>query len=101
MVTFLLFVRPAVEAMLGRPVPGPASGKAVLTADITLRPGRTQFLRGLLADGGPSLEVAPYDDQRSGVLRSMVRSRALIVVPADVRRIEAGREVEIIFMDGR
>ena len=101
MVTFLLFVRPAVEAMLGRPVPGPASGKAVLTADITLKPGRTQFLRGLLADGGPALEVAPYDDQRSGVLRSMVRSRALIVVPADVRRIEAGREVEIIFMDGR
>jgi molybdopterin molybdotransferase len=101
MVTFLLFVRPAVEAMLGRPFPGPASGKAVLTADITLKPGRTQFLRGLLADGGPSLEVAPYDDQRSGVLRSMVRSRALIVVPADVRRIEAGREVEIIFTDGR
>jgi molybdopterin molybdotransferase len=101
MVTFLLFVRPAVEAMLGRPVPGPASGKAVLTADITLKPDRTQFLRGLLADGGPTLEVAPYDDQRSGVLRSMVRSRALIVVPADVRHIEAGREVEIIFMDGR
>ena len=101
MVTFLLFVRPAVDAMLGRPVPGPAAGRAILTADITLKPGRTQFLRGLLADGGPALEVAPYDDQRSGVLRSMVRSRALIVVPADVRRIEAGREVEIIFMDGR
>jgi molybdopterin biosynthesis enzyme len=30
----------------------------------------------------------------------MVRSRVLIDVPADEERIEAGREVEITFMDG-
>jgi len=101
MVAFLLFVRPAVETMLGRKVPGPAAGRAILAEDITLKPGRTQFLRGVLADSGPVLRVAAYGDQRSGVLRSMVRSRVLIVVPADVRHIEAGREVEIIFMDGR
>jgi molybdopterin molybdotransferase len=101
MVTFLLFVRPAIDRMLGRAVPGAQSGRAVLSGDIELKPGRTQFLRGVLADGGPILKVSPYDDQRSGVLRSMVRSRVLIVVPPDVRRIEAGREVEIIFMDGR
>jgi len=101
MVTFLLFVKPAVDAMLGRRVLGPEAGRAVLAADLTLKPGRTQFLRGVLRDGGPVLRVAPYSDQRSGVLRSMVRSRVLIVVPADVRHIEAGREVEIIFMDGR
>jgi molybdopterin molybdotransferase len=101
MVTFLLFVRPAIERMLGRPVPGPETGRAVLAEDLVLRPGRKQFLRGRLTDTGPVLRVAPYDDQRSGVLRSMVRSRVLIVVPADVARIEAGREVEIIFMDGR
>jgi len=101
MVTFLLFVGPAVERMLGRKVPGPERMTAVLSEDIILRPGRAQFLRGLLTDRGPLLKVAPYDDQRSGVLRSMVRSRVLIVIPADVSRLEAGREVEIIFMDGR
>ena len=101
MVTFLLFVRPAIERMLGREVPGPPTGTAVLAEDIVLKPGRTQFLRGLLTAAGPVLKVAPYDDQRSGVLRSMVRSRVLIVVPADVSRLEAGREVEVIFMDGR
>jgi molybdopterin biosynthesis enzyme len=47
------------------------------------------------------LRVAPYTDQKSGVLRSMVHSRVLIVVPADVSGIEAGREVEILFMEGR
>ncbi len=84
MVTFLLFVGPAIELMLGRKAPGPERMTAVLSEEIVLRPGRTQFLRGLITGRGPVLKVAPYDDQRSGVLRSMVRSRVLIVVPAAV-----------------
>jgi molybdopterin molybdotransferase len=101
MVTFLLFVAPAVERMLGRPDPMPRTARAVLAGEIAVKPGRTQFLRGLAVGRGPMLEVAPYDDQRSGVLRSMVRSRLLIVVPADVGRLERGCEVEVILMDGR
>ena len=101
MVTFHLFVRPAIDRLLGRAVPGPEAATAVLEETIFLKPGRTQFLRGVLKGSGPCLRVAPYEDQRSGVLRSMVRSRALIVVPADAARIEAGREVEILYMDGR
>jgi len=101
MVTFLLFVEPALAGMLGRAGPGPGTVPAVLAEDIAVKPGRTQFLRGLVVARGPVLKVAPYNDQRSGVLRSMVRSRVLIVVPADAARLEAGREVEILFMDGR
>jgi len=101
MVTFLLFVRPAVDRMLGRKAPGPATGRAVLAEDIVLKPGRTQFLRGVLESEGPGLKVTPYTDQKSGVLRSMVHSRVLIAVPAGVSRIEAGHEVDILFMDGR
>jgi molybdopterin molybdotransferase len=101
MVTFLLFVEPALAAMLGRRGPGPRTTRAVLAEDIVVKPGRTQFLRGLVVGRGPLLEVAPYDDQRSGVLRSMVRSRVLIVVPADVSRLEKGCEVEVVLMDGR
>jgi len=101
MVTFLLFVRPAIDRMLGRAVPGPAAGRAVLASDIVLKPGRTQFLRGVLENEGAGRKVAPYTDQKSGVLRSMVHSRVLIVVPADVSGIEAGREVDILYMDGR
>jgi molybdopterin molybdotransferase len=100
MVTFLLFVEPALAAMLGRPEPAPPV-RAVLAEDIVVKPGRTQFLRGVVVDRGPVLKVAPYADQRSGVLRSMVRGRVLIVVPADAGRVEAGREVEIMFTDGR
>jgi molybdopterin molybdotransferase len=100
MVTFHLFVRPAIDRLLGRAVPGPEPATAVLAETVVLKPGRTQFLRGRLVGRGPVLTVAPYEDQRSGVLRSMVRGRVLIVVPADAARIEAGREVEILLMDG-
>ena len=101
MVTFLLFVGPALDRLLGRAATGPRAGRALLAADIALKPGRLQFLRGVLEGDGPALKVAPYADQRSGVLRSMVRGRVLIVVPADAARLEAGREVDILYMDGR
>ncbi len=98
MVTFQLFVRPAIDRMLGRRMPGPRGVKAVLAEDLFLKPGRTQFLRGTLAGEGPEIKVVPFPDQKSGVLRSMVKSRVLIVVPADVSRIEKGSTVEIIFL---
>jgi molybdopterin molybdotransferase len=101
MVTFLLFVQPAIERLLGRTNPGPRAGRAVLAEDIVLKPGRKQFLRGVLDAEGPVLTVAPYPDQKSGVLRSMARSRVLIVIQADVSRLEKGRDVEILFMDGK
>ena len=101
LVTFLLFVRPAIDRLLGRTAAGAAAGRAVLDEAIAVKPGRTQFLRGRLVGPGPVLKVAPYPDQRSGVLRSMVHGRVLIVVPADAARLEAGREVEILYADGR
>jgi molybdopterin molybdotransferase len=101
MVTFLLFVQPAIERLLGRKTPGPVGGRAVLMEDIVLTPGRKQFLRAVLDAGGPTLKVTPYPDQRSGVLRSMVRSRVLIVVPAEVSHLEKGCEVEILYREGR
>jgi len=101
MVTFLLFVQPAIERLLGRTNPGPRGGRAVLAEDVVLKPGRKQFLRGVLDAEGPVLTVAPYPDQKSGILRSMARSHVLIVVQADVSRLEKGRDVEILFMDGK
>jgi molybdopterin molybdotransferase len=99
MVMFHLFVWPAIDLMLGRRQTGPQSGRAVLEQEISVRPGRTQFLRGRLVGQGPVLRVEPYPDQRSGVLRSMVKCRVLIVVPADLSRLDKGREVEVLFLD--
>jgi molybdopterin molybdotransferase len=99
MVTFHLFVRPAIDKMLGRKSAGLRPGKAVVEKEISVKPGRTQFLRGILASDGPELRVDPFPDQRSGVLKSMVKSQALIVVPAEVSRIDQGETVDILFLD--
>ncbi|HVP91197.1 MAG TPA: gephyrin-like molybdotransferase Glp [Terriglobales bacterium] len=99
MVTFHLFVRPALDRMLGRRVLGPRKGKAVLAQAMTVKPGRTQFLRAVAAGDGPELRVVPYPDQQSGVLRSMVRSRVLIVAGAEVSRLEEGQAVDVLFID--
>jgi molybdopterin molybdotransferase len=100
MVTFHLFVRPALDRMLGRAETGLRAGRAVLEEDIDLAPGRLQFLRGVLVGGGPELRVAAYPEQKSGVLKSMVRSRVLIVVAADAARVAKGEKVDILFLDG-
>ena len=99
MVTFLLFVRPAIDKMMGRKEIGPRRAKAVLSEDIALKPGRRHYLRGILEGAGPVLRVAPYANQKSGVLRSMVRSRVLIEAPADASRLEKGREIDIVFIE--
>lgn len=99
MVTFHLFVRPAIDRMLGRAEPGPRRGRAALARKIVLKPGRTQFLRAVLTAKGAELRVDPFPDQRSGVLRSMVGSRALIVVPAKTGRLEKGRPVDILYLE--
>jgi molybdopterin molybdotransferase len=100
MVTFHLFVRPALDRMLGRAETGPRAGKAVLEEDLDLAPGRLQFLRGVFVGDGPELRVAAYPEQKSGVLMSMVRSQVLIVVAADATRVAKGEKVDILFLDG-
>jgi len=99
MVTFHLFVQPAIDRMLGRKTIGPRPGRAVLGQALSLKSGRMQFLRAVVQGEGPELRVIPYPDQRSGVLRSMVRSRVLIVVGAEVTRLDEGQAVDILFMD--
>ena len=87
MVTFLLFVRPAIDrhARPNRPGTAGAAGRSSRRTSSSSRAGPSSCAASSRT-AGPSSKVAPYDDQRSGVLRSMVRSRVLIVVPADVRR---------------
>jgi molybdopterin molybdotransferase len=101
LVTFHLFVHPALDRLLGRAAAGPEPATALLDGPVVLKPGRTQFLRGRFVGRGPVLRVAVYEDQQSGVLRSMVRGQVLIAVPADVSRLDAGAEVEILPLVGR
>jgi molybdopterin molybdotransferase len=91
MVTFELFVRPAIRKMLGfrrlfrRAVP------AVLEEPVSIQARLTHFLRAVLTvreDG--RLSVRLTGPQGSAILTSMAKANALLVVPEDRPAAAAG-----------
>ncbi|MEO7965663.1 MAG: gephyrin-like molybdotransferase Glp [Gemmatimonadaceae bacterium] len=91
MVTFELFVRPVIRRMLGhtrlfrRPVP------VTLEEPVTLGARLTHFLRAIVSvqtDGSMSARLT--GPQGSGILTSMARANALVIVPEDRKEVAAG-----------
>jgi molybdopterin molybdotransferase len=97
MVTFELFVRPALRRMAGHRVLDRPRIRARAARRITNAGARRGYLRvGLARDGGGWL-AALTGDQGSAILSSMVLADGLAVVPGDAV-IEAGDEVEVIIL---
>ncbi|ARP71738.1 molybdopterin molybdenumtransferase MoeA [Streptomyces pluripotens] len=95
-VSFELFARPAIRALMGlKDVHRPRT-RAVLRADQVLRSpeGRRQFLRGTYTDG----EVTPVGGAGSHLVAALAHADALIVVPEDVDVVEPGTEVEVVLL---
>jgi molybdopterin molybdotransferase len=101
MVTFLAFVRPALQRMMGCSAPPPVLLKARSTQTLRKKPGRTEYQRGCVttrSDGSLWVEVA--GNQGSGVLRSMVEANGLIVLHHSQSSVTAGDEVDVMVFDG-
>ena len=98
LVTFELFARPALRKMLGhrhffrRGVP------VRLAEPITISAPLTHFLRARLEYSARGVEARLTGPQGSGLMSSMAHADALLVVPADVTRIEAGGTVEALIL---
>ena len=91
MVTFELFVRPAILKMMGRNKLFRPVVTVTLDEDIDLKTGRNHFLRAVVtrADGG-GYTARTTGPQGSGILTSMVLANALLMVGPDVSRVERG-----------
>ena len=91
MVTFELFARPVIRRMLGhtrlfrRPV------DVVLDEPVAIGARLTHFLRAIITpeDDG-RMHARLTGPQGSGILTSMSRANALLIVPEDRRQCEAG-----------
>jgi molybdopterin molybdotransferase len=94
MVTFHLFVRPALAALAGE---APASRRvtAVLDEDYSKRPGRAHVLRCRLALREDGWHVRPTKAQGSHVLTSMLDAEALAYLDVERADVRAGERVEI------
>ncbi len=94
MVTFYLFVQPALEKLMGTTPRTAWTLTARTTKALKKRPGRLEFQRGFLAhDAQGQLRVTPTGDQGSGILSSMSNANCFIVLALDTAQVEADTEV--------
>jgi molybdopterin molybdotransferase len=101
MVTFLAFVRPALQQLMGAEVTPPLLLQARSGEAMRKKPGRTEYQRGTVvreADG--TLVARTTGNQGSGVLRSMVEANGLIVLRHDQGNVAVGDTVEVMVFDG-
>jgi molybdopterin molybdotransferase len=96
-VSFLLFVRPALDALQSLFLKRIAGRPAVLTAPARSPRGKRSFLRGILDDEGAEVaQVTPVSGQASHQLASLARANVLIVVPEDATELPAGTRVRVL-----
>jgi molybdopterin molybdotransferase len=97
MVTFELFVRPVIRRMLGYTRVFRRPMTVVLEEPVTIGARLTHFLRGIVRvnDAGV-LTASLTGPQGSGILTSMARANALLVVPEDRPRVEAGETLHAL-----
>jgi molybdopterin molybdotransferase len=97
MVCSLLFVKPALERMLGQPGTMPTTKPVKLAVDVKQNDTREDYVRALITrgpDGG--LIVEPHKIQDSSMLSVLAWSNALLVRPAHDPARKAGDIVQVI-----
>ncbi|MGA2009246.1 MAG: gephyrin-like molybdotransferase Glp [Solirubrobacteraceae bacterium] len=94
-VTFSLFVAPALAALQGAAAPRPPCREAVLGHDVARNPRREQAVRVRL-EHGPRGAVAHVNGaQGSHILSSLLGADALAMIPAGDGRLGAGTTVAL------
>lgn len=99
MVSFELFVRPALLKMMGHKNLFRRTVRARLEEEIHKKPGVRHFIRARIQRRKEGYVVVTTGDQGSGILKSMVRANGLIVLPEESTKVGAGETVNVQLLD--
>ncbi len=108
MVSFELFVRPAILTMLGYKDLSRPTFDAILDDPILSKDDRRHYVRvrierqqpgGRQVAGGWIYHASLTGEQGSGILNSMVRANGLAIIPEDWSNAPAGAHVKVMFFD--
>jgi molybdopterin molybdotransferase len=99
MVTFELFVRPALRKLRGLTELTRPLVPARLTEEVTHAPGRQSYQRAILSKQDGDYLVTPISRQGSVRMHSMVEANALLVVPAELAVLGRGEIVSALLLD--
>jgi molybdopterin molybdotransferase len=93
LVSFEVFIRPALRAAMGLPDPHRPHRPAVLAESLTSPRGKRQFRRAILdTDAG---SVLSYGPPASHHLRWLASANGLLDIPEDVVEVSAGTELQV------
>ncbi|HLY65891.1 MAG TPA: gephyrin-like molybdotransferase Glp, partial [Chloroflexota bacterium] len=98
MVTFEIFVRPAIARMMGCTNLSPERVDVRLLEEIDNRGGRRSFLRAIVSRERDSYVARLTGPQGSGILSSMARANALLDIAAEVDQLPAGSTVSAMLL---
>ena len=99
MVTFELFVRPALRKLAGHSELTRPETRAVLTEDADHTPGRQSYQRAVVSGEPGRYTVRTTGAQGSGMLSPLVQANALLVLPPATALFPAGTEVTVLLLD--
>ncbi|MFL5860263.1 MAG: gephyrin-like molybdotransferase Glp [Solirubrobacteraceae bacterium] len=99
-VTFSLFVAPALTALQGAPSPAPPRATAVLGIDVARNPRRDQMIRVRLESDDDAVRAYPNGAQGSHILTSLLGADALALIPAGQGKIPGGATVTLHALAG-
>ncbi|GAA2043590.1 molybdopterin molybdotransferase MoeA [Catenulispora yoronensis] len=97
-VSFELYIRPAIEKMMGRETGPRRTVTATCFGAFSSPNGKRQFARGVYDAVGHS--VRPVGGHGSHLVGDLALANALIVVPEHVTEVVDGDDVEVIVLDG-
>jgi molybdopterin molybdotransferase len=99
MVTFELFVRPAIRKLLGHTTLFRRTTPVRVGERITMHAALQHFLRVTLAVEAGELTARLTGPQGSGILSSMAKAEALMIVPEDKQEIAEGVVLPAILLN--
>jgi molybdopterin molybdotransferase len=99
MVTFELFVRPAIRKMMGHALPFRRSVRVTAAEPISVKPRLQHFLRGVVTEGRSGPEARLTGPQGSGILTSMVQANALLITPEGQFDTPAGTPLDALILN--
>jgi molybdopterin molybdotransferase len=93
LVSFEVFIRPALRAAMGLPQPDRPRRTALLTEDLTSPRGKRQFRRGVFDAATDT--VTSYGPPASHHLRWLASANCLLEIGEDVVEVAAGSQVQV------
>ena len=98
MVTFELFVRPAIRRLLGHTKPFRRAVSVRVEETLKTPAPLMHFLRAQVSETSGALSARLTGPQGSGMLSSMARADALLIVPEDVDEVAPGETLQAILL---